>query len=376
MMFSTADNEFMAQALALAEHGLYTTGPNPRVGCVLVQDDVIISSGWHQSAGQPHAEIEALNACDVDPRGATVYVTLEPCSHHGRTPPCCDALIEAGVARVVVGAVDPNPLVAGSGIEYLRQADIEVDVGLMADQSEALNCGFFSRMTRGKPWVRVKLAASLDGRTALASGESRWITSEQAREDVQHWRARSGCILTGVGTVLADDPRMTVRLSATQLSAERWGTQSGVPIQRRQPLLAVVDSDLRTPPTAKIFERGAPTLIYSNKNKFLCDECEVVYHLSGSQSGQVSLDGVLRDLASREVNEVHVEAGAELSASLLAEGLLDELVVYIAPHLLGADARSMFEISGMDNMIDRPEFAFTEITQIGPDLRLILKPVS
>ncbi len=376
MMFSTADHDFMSQALTLAEHGLYTTEPNPRVGCVLVKDDKIIASGWHQSAGQPHAEVEALSACETDARGATVYVTLEPCSHHGRTPPCCDALIDAGVSRVVIAARDPNPMVTGSGIERLQKAGIEVDIGLLAEKSEALNCGFFSRMNRARPWVRVKLAASLDGRTALASGESRWITSEQAREDVQHWRARSGCILTGVGTILADDPRMTVRLSAKQLSAERWGTQSGAAIQRRQPLLAVVDSDLRTPATARIFERGAETVIYSNKNKFLCDECEVVYHLSASQSGKISLDGVLRDLASREVNEVHVEAGAELSASLLAEGLLDELVVYIAPHLLGADARSMFEMSGMDSMLQRPEFAFTDITQIGPDLRLILKPVS
>ncbi len=375
-MFSRADEDFMLQALQLAAQGLYTTEPNPRVGCLLVKDERVIGKGWHQCAGQPHAEIEALIHCDEDTEGATAYVTLEPCAHHGRTPPCCDALIEAKLARVVVACIDPNPQVAGGGIERMRDAGIEVDVGLFADKSQALNCGFFSRMSRGRPFVRLKMAASLDGRTALSSGESQWITSEQARQDVQHWRARAGCILTGVGTVLADDPRMTVRLSQAQMESEEYGNVAGLLMQRPQPVLAVVDSDLRTPRTARIFERSGGVLIYSNKNKVLSDKCEVVYHLSSSESGQISLDGVLRDLATREVNEVHVEGGAELAGSLLREGLLDELIIYIAPHLLGADARSLFAFTGIDNMEKRPEFVFTEVTQIGPDIRLTLRPAS
>ena len=216
-MFSDEDSEYMARALALAHRGLYTTGANPRVGCVLVSQGNVIGEGWTQPVGEAHAEVEALNDCTVSPAGATAYVTLEPCSHHGRTPPCCDSLIKHKIARVVVASVDPNPLVSGSGIERLRDAGIEVDVGLLDEENQALNCGFFSRMKRGRPWVRLKLAASLDGRTALASGESRWITSEASRSDVQLWRARANCILTGVGTILADNPRMTVRLPQ-----ERW----------------------------------------------------------------------------------------------------------------------------------------------------------
>ncbi|OED42289.1 riboflavin biosynthesis protein RibD [Chromatiales bacterium (ex Bugula neritina AB1)] len=364
----------MALAIDLAGNGLYTTEPNPRVGCVLVKDEQIIGKGWHQFAGRPHAEIEALNHCDAEVRGATAYVTLEPCSFHGRTPPCCDALIEAGLARVVVAVADPNPLVAGTGIARLRDAGIEVDVGLMADESIALNCGFFARMIRGRPYVRLKMAASLDGRTALSTGNSSWITSEEARQDVQHWRARAGCILTGVGTVLADDPRMTVRLSPQQLANPGFGNLSGLIMQKPQPVLAVVDSDLRTPRNAKIFDREGSVLIYSNKNKMLNDKSEVVYHLSSSESGMISLDGVLRDLASREVNEVHVEGGAELAASLLREDLIDELIVYIAPNLLGADARALFAFSGIENMADRPGFQFSDVTRIGPDLRLTLTP--
>jgi diaminohydroxyphosphoribosylaminopyrimidine deaminase/5-amino-6-(5-phosphoribosylamino)uracil reductase len=358
------DREYMQQALELAERGLYTTGANPRVGCVLVKDNIIIGAGWTQPVGQAHAEIEALNSCNESPRGATAYVTLEPCSHHGRTPPCSDALIEAGISRLVAASVDPNPLVSGTGLAQLREAGIEVETGILDEQNRALNCGFFSRMTRGRPWVRVKLAASLDGRTALANGESRWITSDAARADVQLWRARANCILTGVGTILADDPRMTVRLPQ-----ERWMIE-----RDRQPLLAIVDSSCRTPLGAKVFERDGKIVIYSNKNKNMHEKCEVVYHLSASQSGQINLSGVLRDLADREINEVHVEAGAELAASLLQEQLIDEVIVYIAPHLLGADAKSLFQFSGLTDMANRPSMQFTDVTTVGPDVRLTLTP--
>ncbi len=363
-MFSDEDSEYMARALALAHRGLYTTGANPRVGCVLVSQGNVIGEGWTQPVGEAHAEVEALNDCTVSPAGATAYVTLEPCSHHGRTPPCCDSLIKHKIARVVVASVDPNPLVSGSGIERLRDAGIEVEVGLLDEENQALNCGFFSRMKRGRPWVRLKLAASLDGRTALASGESRWITSEASRSDVQLWRARANCILTGVGTILADNPRMTVRLPQ-----ERWTIEYD-----RQPLLAVVDSSLRTPIDARIFDRDGKVVIYTNTNKSMHEKCEVNYHLSPTVSGNISLSGVLRDLAQREINEVHVEGGANLSASLLSENLIDELIVYIAPNLLGSDARSLFEFMGPQLMAERPEFEISDVSRIGPDVRLVLNP--
>ncbi len=360
----TDDLHYMQRALQLAERGLYTTGANPRVGCVLVKNDTVIGEGWTQPVGQAHAEIEALNSCTESPEGATAYVTLEPCSPHGRTPPCSDALIEAKIGRLVAASVDPNPLVSGTGIAQLRDAGIDVESGLLDAENRALNCGFFSRMTRSRPWVRVKLAASLDGRTALANGESRWITSDEARADVQLWRARANCILTGVGTILADDPRMTVRLPQ-----ERWMIE-----RDRQPLLAIVDSNCRTPLGAQIFDRDGKIVIYSNKNMNMHEKCEVVYHLSASQSGQINLSGVLRDLADREINEVHVEAGAELAASLLKENLMDELIVYIAPHLLGADAKSLFQFTGLDDMQNRPSMRFTDVTCVGPDVRLTLTP--
>ncbi|MEM7258074.1 MAG: bifunctional diaminohydroxyphosphoribosylaminopyrimidine deaminase/5-amino-6-(5-phosphoribosylamino)uracil reductase RibD [Pseudomonadota bacterium] len=361
-----ADSKFMLRAFELAERGLYTTGANPRVGCVLVKQGQIIGEGWTQPIGQAHAEKHALANATDSVQGATAYVTLEPCSHYGRTPPCSDALIEAGIKRVVAASGDPNPTVSGTGFEALRAAGMAVDTGLHDELNQPLNCGFFSRMTRSRPWVRVKLAASLDGRTALADGESRWITSEASRADVQRWRARANCILTGVGTIIADDPRMTVRLPE-----ERWTIGRDT-----QPLLAIVDSKCRTPLGAQIFKRDGKIVIYANTNKNMHERCEVVYHLSAAQTGQVNLSGVLRDLADREINEVHVEAGAELAGNLLKEGLIDELIVYIAPHLLGADARALFQFAGLKDMADRPSFRFENIQQIGPDVRLILAPES
>lgn len=362
----------MAHALELAARGLNTASPNPRVGCILVNDGEIIGEGWHQRTGQPHAEIEALASCSAENRarvkGATAYVTLEPCAHFGRTPPCCDRLIDIGVSRVVIGAIDPNPLVAGNGIKRMQAAGIEVISGIMADESQQLNCGFFSRMQRRRPWVRLKLAASLDGRTALASGESKWITSTEARHDVQRLRARADCILTGVGTVLADDPAMTVR-------PEGNPDLSG----HRQPTLAIVDSTGRTPSAAKLFKAERDVLIFSNVEnpalKQALKEGTIIHSHNPSADGRICLSGVMRELATRDVNEVHVEGGAALAASLLAEQLVDELVVYQAPLLLGADARSLVAMTGLTSMTQRLEFQFTDVVRVGPDVRLTLVPL-
>lgn len=364
--FSARDREYMSAALALARKGLYTTDPNPRVGCVLVANSRVIGRGYHRRAGQPHAEIEALRSCTEDPRGSTAYVTLEPCAHHGRTPPCCDALIQAGIARAVVGGVDPHERVAGTGIERMRAAGIDVQSGLLQAECEALNPGFMSRMRRGRPWLRLKLASSLDGRTALANGHSKWITSPQARLDVQHLRARASVILTGSGTVLADDPRMTLRLDDDQYGDE---------LPQREPLLAIVDSRSRTPLDARLFERSGGVLLYTAaRDERRGDRCEVVGDLPRGAGGKLDLNSVLRDLASRECNECHVEAGAGLAAALIEAQLVDELVVYIAPLLLGRDALELVSLAGIDNMADRPEFAFTDVTPVGRDLRLTLRP--
>lgn len=358
------DRVYMARALELAKNGLYTASPNPRVGCVLVRSGKVIGEGWHQRAGMPHAEIEALSNCQGNPQGCTAYVTLEPCAHYGRTPPCCDRLVEAGVERVVVGAIDPNPLVAGNGIARIRAAGISITSGLMADESQHLNCGFFSRMERKRPWVRLKLAASLDGRTALASGESKWITSSAARDDVQRYRARADCILTGIGTVLADDPRMTVRTGDSQ----EQGTH-------RQPVLAIVDSQARTPVDATLFDSDREVLIYCSAEAPLTDGRAIIRHSAATSDGRVRLSSVLRDLARREINEVHVEGGAELAASLLAEQLVDELIIYQAPLLLGSDAKELVAVQGFTSMEQRLEFQYIDVVQIGPDTRLTLKPL-
>jgi len=361
---SVADRRYMARALELAGKGLNTASPNPRVGCVLVKNTRIIGEGWHRRTGLPHAEIEALADCSEDPAGATAYVTLEPCAHHGRTPPCCDRLVEAGIARVIVGAIDPNPLVAGNGVSRIRAAGVEVSCGLMASESRQLNCGFFSRMERKRPWVRLKLAASLDGRTALASGESKWITSAEAREDVQHLRARADCILTGIGTVLADNPRMTVRIDSDQ----EQGNQ-------QQPTLAIVDSKGRTPLDATLFDSDREVLIFSSVELPNRAGSTVIRHHSTTSDGRICLSSVMRELGAREVNEVHVEGGAELAASLLAEQLVDELVLYQAPLVLGTDARALVALQGLTSMEQRLEFQYTDIAQVGCDVRLTLKPL-
>lgn len=357
-MLSAGDSFWMARALQLAERGLYSTSPNPRVGCVLTRDGKLLAEGWHERAGEPHAEVHALRAAGEAARGAAAYVTLEPCSHHGRTPPCADALIAAGVARVVIAMQDPNPQVAGQGMARLRGAGIEVECGLMEAAARALNPGFIARMTRGTPWLRSKIAMSLDGRTALHNGESQWITGASARRDGHHWRARSCAVLTGIGTVLADDAQLSVRDVETE----------------RQPLRVVLDSALRMPAGARILQ-GGRTLIYTatqDAQKILALEqggAELVI-LPGAH-GQVDLAACLQDLAERGVNEVLVEAGRILNGALLQAGLLDELVLYLAPQLLGDMARGMAQLGELTQLDQRVELAWQDVRSVGRDLRIV-----
>ena len=359
-MFSPADREHMAEALRLAETGLYTTTPNPRVGCVIVRDGRCVGSGWHEVAGGPHAEIPALRAAGEAARGATAYVTLEPCSHHGRTPPCADALIAAGIARVVAAMQDPNPLVAGQGLDRLRAAGIAVQCGLLQEEAEALNVGFVARMQRGRPWVRMKIAASLDGRTALANGASRWITGPDARRDGHAWRARACAVLTGIGTVLDDDPQLNVREVQTT----------------RQPLKVVVDSRLQLPPSAKLLEEGKVLVAAALENRaaiaaLQARGAEVI--LLPNAQGKVELADLMRELARRELNEVHVEAGHKLNGSLLGAGLVDELLIYFAPSLLGDGARSMFALPDITDLAQKRLVQFGGVQTIGEDLRILAR---
>lgn len=347
----------MAHALQLAERGLYTTSPNPRVGCVIVREGALVGSGWHRQAGQPHAEIHALREAGDAAHGATVYVTLEPCSHHGRTAPCAEALIAAGVARVVAAMQDPNPQVAGNGLALLQKAGIATECGLLEAQARELNAGFIKRMVMGHPWLRIKTASSLDGKTALSGGASQWITGEPARHDVHRLRARSCAILTGIGTVLADDPALNVRDVETT----------------RQPLRVIVDSRLRTPPSAKILH-GAKTLI-------ICAEPDAgrmaALEAAGAEiiclpgnGGRVDLGALLSILARRGINEVMTEAGATLNGALIAAGYVDEWVMYVAPILLGGTARGIFALAEPARMQDRRQLGLRDVRQIGTDMRI------
>jgi len=348
----------MTRALKLAARGMYTTTPNPRVGCVLVRDGAVIGEGWHERAGEPHAEAHALAAAGAASRGATAYVTLEPCSHHGRTPPCANALIEAGVKRVVCAMQDPNPLVAGKGLAALRAAGIETEPGLLEDEARELNIGFVSRMTRGRPWVRMKIAASLDGRTALANGRSQWITGEAARRDGHKWRARACALVTGIGTVREDDPRLTVRGVRTS----------------RQPLRVVVDSRLETPHHARIVAPG--TLIATatddaSRSAALRERgAEVVVVSHGPK---VDLRALLDELQRRALNEVHVEGGSGLNGALLQAGLVDELLLYVAPLVLGNAARGMFALPVLEELQGARRFRLHEVKRVGEDLRIIAR---
>jgi len=357
----------MARALALAARGLTTTQPNPRVGCVLVRDGAVVGEGFHARAGEPHAEVEALRAAGANAKGATAFVTLEPCSHHGRTPPCSDALIKAGVAEVVAPLVDPNPKVEGNGFAALERAGVKVRRGLLAREAEALNAGFIKRMKTDRPFVRVKLGMSLDGRTALASGESRWITGPEARADVHALRARSGAIITGIGTVLADDPQLTVRDAA--------GTATTM-----QPLRVVLDSRLRTPADARLLGAPGRTLVFTAASDAHhaseLTEAHAEVRALPADRGRISLAAVLDELGKREVNEALVEAGATLSGAFLAAGLVDELVIYMAPVLLGSDARGAFVLPPMAGLEAAPRLEITDLRAVGRDWRITARPAS
>jgi diaminohydroxyphosphoribosylaminopyrimidine deaminase/5-amino-6-(5-phosphoribosylamino)uracil reductase len=356
------DTEGMALALAWAARGMFITAPNPRIGCVIVKDDVVIGAGHTQPAGQAHAEIQALRdaaARGNDVRGATAYVTLEPCSHHGRTPPCSDALIEAGLGRVVAAMVDPNPLVAGRGLAQLEAVGIAVRSGIMAREAQELNIGFFSRMVRGLPWVRLKVAASLDGATALSGGESQWITGPDARADGHAWRARASAIVTGIGTVKADNPQLTVRGLDTPM----------------QPRRVIVDSRLEIDLDAHILQ-GDPCWIVAavpdpDKAALLrAAGHELIVLANGA--GKVDLPALMRELGRREVNEVHVEAGSKLNASLVREGCVDELLVYLAPSLIGP-GQGMFDLPPLAQLSERRQLRFHDVTRVGDDLRIMAR---
>jgi len=357
--FTSFDRAMMERALALAARGLFTTTPNPRVGCVLVKGESVIGEGWHEKAGASHAEAVALLAAGARARGATAYVTLEPCNHHGRTPPCVDALVAAGVTRVVAAMRDPNPEAAKGG-QRLAAAGIRFDHGLMEDEAHELNIGFVSRMTRGRPWVRLKVAATLDGRTALADGQSQWITGPEARADGHRWRARACAVLTGIGTVKADDPRLSVREVDTP----------------RQPLRVVIDSRLETPPAARILE-GGNVLLYcgaddAGRRKALeARGAEVV--VLPNPGGKVDLAPMLVELAARGVNELHAEGGFKLNGSLLREGCVDELLVYLNPSLLGDMAQGMFNLPQFESLEARPRFSLRSVERVGEDVRLIAR---
>jgi diaminohydroxyphosphoribosylaminopyrimidine deaminase/5-amino-6-(5-phosphoribosylamino)uracil reductase len=366
------DREHMAEALALAANGLYDTKPNPAVGCVLVKGGRVIARGWTAPAGGPHAERVALAEAGARARGATAYVTLEPCCHHGRTPPCTRALIEAGVARVVFAGHDPNPRVNGGGARELAAAGIEVEGGLLESEAEPLNRGFFARMRRGRPWVRCKIAASLDGRTALANGDSQWITGPESRADVHVWRARSGAVLTGSGTVLRDDPSLDARREDAGIDAK---------IGIKQPLRVILDSRLRTPPSARILTPPGEVLIFTTH---VADEAQVVLERAGARVERVDavptatgehcdLRQVLARLAAFEVNDVWVEAGARVAGAFLQAGLIDELIVYMAPRVLGDGARGMFAVPPLTALADAWRLTFDEIRTIGDDMRIVAR---
>lgn len=361
-----AHAHWMREALWLAADAVALSEPNPRVGCLIVSaEGTVIGRGHTQQAGGPHAEVMALRdaaAHGHSVRGATVIVTLEPCSHHGRTPPCCDALVQAGVGRVVMAIEDPNPLVAGQGAARLRAAGIEVIAGVEADAAYEMNIGFFSRMRRGRPWVRLKVAASLDGRTALGDGRSQWITSEAARADGHAFRRRAGAVLTGSGTLIHDDPQLDVRLVPTP----------------RQPLRVVLDSQLRSPLTARIFQQPDSVLVYAARppadrlQAFTAHGIEVVD--MANAHGQVDLTAMLADLAQRGINELHVEAGGQLNGSLVRDGLVDEYLIYLAPKLLGSGL-DMAAFGPLASLAHAPQLRFHDVERVGCDVRILARPL-
>ena len=368
-MNPVADHRYMARALQLAARGVYTTHPNPRVGCVIIKDDKVVGEGWHQRAGEGHAEINALVQAGEKARGATVYVTLEPCCHHGRTPPCTDTLIDAGVRRVVAAMIDPNPKVAGKGIGQLRSAGIDVETGVCQSQAEALNPGHVMRARASRPYIRCKLAMTLDGRTATASGESKWITSAAARSDVQRYRARSSAVMTGSGTVLADDPLLNVR----------WGEISDldheIDINKiAPPWRIILDTGLRTPVSSRMFQVPGPVMIAcANENSDARGRLEakgaIVKHFP-EKDGKVDLMSVMNHLCDLKINEIMLEAGPVLSGAMLQAGLIDELIVYAAPRLMGDAARGLFTLPGLDTMAEAVDVDIMDVRAVGADWRI------
>ncbi|ELR65220.1 Diaminohydroxyphosphoribosylaminopyrimidine deaminase [Photobacterium marinum] len=368
-MFSSIDHAMMLRAIKLAKRGRFTTAPNPNVGCVIAHGEDIVGEGYHYQAGQPHAEVFALRAAGEKAHGATAYVTLEPCSHYGRTPPCAEALVKAQVSRVVCAMVDPNPRVAGRGIKMLRDAGIEVQIGLLEAESHQLNVGFIKRMKTGMPFVQLKLAASLDGRTALANGESKWITGPDARADVQRFRAQAGAILSTSATVLADDPSLNVRWSELGETVQNSYPESSL----RQPYRVVVDSQNRVTPEHRLFD--LPGNIYLARTS-LGDEVwpeaveQLVVPAVGDDNQQVDLEALLRELAGKDINHIWVEAGAGLGGALLSAGLVDELILYQAPKLMGSDSRGLVDLNGLTAMTQVPELDITDVRMVGPDIRI------
>ena len=362
-MFSAGDETFMRRALDVAAMAMNHATPNPRVGCVLVRDGSVIAEGFTQRPGEPHAEAHAIKnarAKGLNLEGATAYVTLEPCNHFGKTAPCTDALIGVGIQRVVAAMEDPNPMVSGTGHKRLRDAGVDVRVGLLSHDALELNIGFVKRMTTGLPWVRCKVAASIDGRTGLASGESQWITGDEARRDGHRWRARACAVLTGSGTVRHDNPQMTVR-----------GVTTALPL--RQPLRIVFDHLGELSPQAKVLQGGALVYCAEQMPAGLPDNVEVVRLPDAKQPGKIDFPAALQDLGARGVNELHVEAGARLMGPMIQAGLVDELLVYLAPKLLGRDAREMFSINEPGKLADALQFDLHEVTRIGDDVRILLR---
>ena len=370
-MFTPIDQTFMRRALELAERGMYTTTPNPRVGAVLVKDGRSVGEGFHVMAGEPHAEVIALRDARAKAgadavRGSTLYVTLEPCSHHGRTPPCADLLVDEGISRVVAAMEDPNPKVAGRGFARLRDAGVDVRVGLLANEARELNIGFVSRMVHGLPWVRLKIAASLDGKTALTNGQSQWITGPEARRDGHAWRARACAILSGIGTVLEDDPHLNVRDVITP----------------RQPLKVIVDSRLQTPTDARILTEGRVVIVcavdHPAARQGLADAaaargCALEFIVLPNPSGKVALGALLRELGRREINEIHVEAGFRLNGSMLREGCVDEMLIYFAASIIGDSGQGMFNLPALEKLEERRKLKLHSVSQLGDDLRLIAR---
>jgi len=361
-MIATADDyRWMARALELAARGLLTTTPNPRVGCVIVRQGEMVGEGWHARAGEPHAEVHALAMAGERALSATAYVTLEPCSHYGRTPPCAEALVKAGVSRVVAAMEDPNPLVAGRGLARLREAGIITLAGVQEAEARELNIGFISRMTRGRPWLRLKAAATLDGKTALENGVSQWITGDDARRDAHRWRARSCAVLTGIGTVRDDDPQLNVRAVPTE----------------RQPLRVVVDARLETPLNARLLD-GGPVLVAAAIND--ADRIAALQRRGAEvvilpdKGGKVDLPALMRELGRRGLNEVLAESGFKLNGSLLREGCVDELILYLAPALVGDAARGLFNLPALTSLADKRALAFHDVRIVGRDLRVIARP--